>query len=42
MIPKYYALVFPAATFNSYAAALETKCSLKVIAIPQNNIYKAT
>ena len=36
MIPKYYASNF------SCAPALETKCILKIIAIPQNNIYNVT
>ena len=37
MIPKYYTLVL-----ILDAAAQETKCSLKIIAIPQNNIYSTT
>ena len=37
MIPKYYALVL-----ILDAAAQETNCSLKIIAIPQNSIYNTT
>ena len=37
MIPKYYTLVL-----ILDAVAQETKRSLKIIAIPQNNIYSTT